>query len=64
MFGPTIGGFLFDIGGFALPFWASGGFSLLLAVASIFLLKVRLVQSGSEIEMLLKTDLLCHENNA
>ena len=39
MFGPTIGGFLFDIGGFALPFWASGGFSLLLAVASIFLLK-------------------------
>ena len=39
MFGPTIGGFLFDIGGFALPFWASGGFSLLLAAASIFLLK-------------------------
>ena len=39
MFGPTIGGFLFDIGGFALPFWSSGGFSLLLAVVSMFLLK-------------------------
>ena len=38
MFGPTIGGFLFDIGGFPLPFWASGGFSLLLAVASVFFL--------------------------
>ena len=58
MFGPTIGGFLFDIGGFALPFWASGGFSLLLAVASIFLLKVRLVQSGSKIEMFLKAELM------
>ena len=38
MFGPTIGGFLFDIGGFPLPFWASGGFSLLLALVSIFCL--------------------------
>ena len=39
MFGPTIGGFLFDVGGFALPFWVSGGFSLLLALASIIWLK-------------------------
>ena len=39
MFGPTIGGYLFDQGGFSLPFWASGGFSLLLSLACIFLMR-------------------------
>ena len=39
MFGPTIGGYLFDKGGFPLPFWASGGFSLLLSVSCIFLMR-------------------------
>ena len=39
MFGPTIGGYLFDKGGFSLPFWASGGFSLLLSFSCIFLMR-------------------------
>ena len=39
MFGPTIGGYLFDKGGFSLPFWASGVFSLVLSVSCIFLMR-------------------------
>ena len=39
MFGPTIGGYLFDKGGFSLPFWAAGGFSLLLSFSCIFLMR-------------------------
>ena len=39
MFGPTIGGYLFDKGGFPLPFWASGGFSLLLSLSCFFLMR-------------------------
>jgi len=39
MFGPTIGGYLYDIGGFPLPFWIFGGFSLLLAVCCVFLMR-------------------------
>ena len=39
MFGPTIGGYLFEKGGFSLPFWASGGFSLLLSVFCFFLMR-------------------------
>jgi len=39
MFGPTIGGYLFEIGGFSLPFWACGGLSLLLSVSCIFLMR-------------------------
>ena len=38
MFGPTIGGFLFDVGGFPLPFWISGGFSLVLSIICYFFL--------------------------
>ena len=38
MFGPTIGGFLFDLGGFPLPFWVSGGFSLVLSLTCLLLL--------------------------
>ena len=38
MFGPTIGGFLFDVGGFPLPFWVSGGFSLVLSIICYFFL--------------------------
>ena len=39
MFGPTIGGFLFDVGGFPLPFWISGGFSLVLSIICFVFLK-------------------------
>ena len=38
MFGPTIGGWLFDLGGFPLPFWIFGGFSLFLSLSSFLLL--------------------------
>ena len=38
LFGPTIGGLLYDLGGFALPFGASGGFSLILALICVFCL--------------------------
>ena len=39
MFGPSIGGFLFDIGGFPLPFWLFGGFAILIAITCFFVLK-------------------------
>ena len=39
MFGPTIGGFLFDVGGFPFPFWISGGFSLVLSIICHLFLK-------------------------
>ena len=39
MFGPSIGGFLFDIGGFPLPFWLFGGFAVFIAIACLFVLK-------------------------
>lgn len=38
LFGPTIGGFLYDLGGFALPFGASGGFSVLVSLVCVFCL--------------------------
>ena len=39
MFGPSIGGFLFDTGGFPLPFWVFGATALVLAAVSHLFLK-------------------------
>jgi len=39
MFGPSIGGILYDAGGFKLPFFFLGGFSLLFAAASTLMFK-------------------------
>ena len=39
MFGPSIGGILYDAGGFKFPFFFLGGFSLLFAAASILMFK-------------------------
>ena len=38
LFGPTIGGLLYDLGGFALPFGVSGGLSLVLSLLCVFCL--------------------------
>ena len=37
MFGPSVGGLLYDLGGFKLPFFFLGGFSLLVSAASILM---------------------------
>ena len=37
MFGPSIGGILYDQGGFKLPFFFLGGFSILIGFAAVFL---------------------------
>jgi len=34
MFGPSVGGFLYEVGGFSLPFWVSGGVLLLVCLVS------------------------------
>ena len=39
MFGPSLGGTLYDLGGFPLPFWASGGLAIVTSILSLFLLK-------------------------
>jgi len=39
MFGPTIGGILFDIGGFPWPFWVFGGLALFLSILCALFLK-------------------------
>lgn len=39
MFGPSVGGILFQLGGFPLPFILCGGLILVFMVASIFLIK-------------------------
>ena len=47
MFGPSIGGFLFDSGGFALPFWVFGATALVLSVfCQIFLKDVHEAYDG------------------
>ena len=35
MFGPSVGGLFYDIGGFKFPFFFLGGFSLLVTAAAI-----------------------------
>ena len=37
MFGPSVGGLLYDLGGFKLPFFFLGGFSLLVSAASMLI---------------------------
>ena len=37
MFGPSVGGLFYDLGGFKLPFFFLGGFSLLVSIASLLL---------------------------
>ena len=37
MFGPSVGGLFYDLGGFKLPFFFLGGFSLLVSAASLLL---------------------------
>lgn len=39
MFGPSVGGILFQLGGFPLPFILCGGLTLVFMVAAIFLIK-------------------------
>ena len=39
MFGPSLGGALYDLGGFPLPFWASGALALIVSILSVVLLK-------------------------
>ena len=38
MLGPTLGGALFELGGFPVPFWVCGGATLALALATCLLL--------------------------
>ena len=40
MFGPSLGGALYDLGGFPLPFWVSGGFAVVVTILAVFFLKV------------------------
>ena len=44
MFGPTLGGTLYDLGGFPLPFWVAGGLAVLTSMISAFLLKAKSVK--------------------
>lgn len=39
MFGPSIGGFLYEFGGFSLPFWAAGGTLFILMLISVVCLE-------------------------
>ena len=39
MFGPSLGGILYDLGGFPLPFWISGGLAIVTSILSLLLLK-------------------------
>ena len=39
VFGPSLGGLLYDLGGFPLPFWVLGSLMLLIAIFSLFYLK-------------------------
>ena len=39
IFGPSIGGLLYDAGGFSLPFWAHGSAQILVAILSALLIK-------------------------
>ncbi|XP_023343269.1 MFS-type transporter SLC18B1 isoform X2 [Eurytemora carolleeae] len=39
MFGPSIGGFLYQIGGFSLPFWIAGGVLFLINMSAIICLE-------------------------
>ncbi|XP_076456668.1 MFS-type transporter SLC18B1-like isoform X2 [Babylonia areolata] len=41
MLGPVLGGFLYDLGGFGLPFYSSGSFLVLLSIITYFTLSVR-----------------------
>ena len=37
--GPSLGGLLFEVGGFPLPFWVTGGILLMITLASCFFLE-------------------------
>ena len=50
MLGPSLGGFLFDVGGFPLPFWVAGGSHLVVNLAACFLLKKPQSQDQHELE--------------
>ena len=39
MFGPTVGGLLYDLGGFLLPFSATGGLMITVAIFSALFLE-------------------------
>lgn len=39
MFGPSLGGALYQYGGFSLPFWISGGILIMLVILLVFLLE-------------------------
>ena len=39
MFGPSIGGALYDLGGFPFPFWVSGGLAILTSLLALLFLK-------------------------
>jgi len=39
MFGPSLGGALYEYGGFSLPFWISGGILIILVILLLLLLE-------------------------
>jgi len=39
MFGPSLGGALYDLGGFPLPFWVSGGIAIVVTILTMVSLK-------------------------
>ena len=48
MFGPSLGGFLYEAGGFSLPFWVSGSYVLLLLLLLLSLLLLSLLEEKSQ----------------
>jgi len=47
MFGPSLGGFLYEFGGFSLPFWVAGGVLLVVVIMVSFLLEDKSNQYSS-----------------
>ena len=51
MFGPSLGGFLYQVGGFSAPFFVAGGVFVVVNIAAIFLLEKAGENGGSQQEV-------------